>query len=363
MPFAPWTEQKALPPNAPEQAPKPRGKNWWEQGVQRWQDTGGFTMPWQQQHWANQPDWTRNVGKAGLGIGLAAGGLAGGLGVAGGLGALGAAGSVPWWISYPALAAGESTKLLGAAGGLTGLIGSANIAPSDVGVPPTPEEAAANLQQIQAGLPANQPGAPQQPGLPAPGALPGPEGLAGPEQQPQIIDVGGQKFWWNPGGGIYGTGGWEIMTQGLSPEQILSETAAERRQESELAFAQGNRERQQLDQQAALQRQAQEAQAAQAQANIYANDPYKYWAQQGLGTPEAVARLTGGQVAPGEQFQQGVPLSQPSQQWWGNLLPSEQQQIMGGVNWLGIDPNDWMAMQQRMIPGLAQRQPGAQWAR
>ena len=62
-------------------------------------------------------------------------------------------------------------------------------------------------------------------------------------------------------------------------------------------------------------------------------------------------------------MQPGVPLSQPSQQWWGNLLPSEQQQIAGGLNWMGIDPQDWYAMQQRMIPGLGSRQMGPTWAR
>jgi len=82
-----------------------------------------------------------------------------------------------------------------------------------------------------------------------------------------------------------------------------------------------------------------------------------------MGTPGAVARLTGGQVGPGQPFQQGVPLSTPSAQWWQNLLPSEQQQIAGGLNWLGVSPEDWYSMYQRMIPGLGTRQMEPVWAR
>jgi len=167
---------------------------------------------------------------------------------------------------------------------------------------------------------------------------------------------------------------------GLTPEQQLGEYEAQRTARI-----------QEIERQMEMQRQIQEASAAQQMAQMYAADPYKYWAQLGAGTPEAVARLTGyqglsakelgalspherakyigeleerypGQVAPGEEMQH-TPLSTPSQQWWGNLLPSEQQQIMGGVNWLGIDPMDWYSMQQRMIPGLGARQLEPAWAR
>ena len=167
---------------------------------------------------------------------------------------------------------------------------------------------------------------------------------------------------------------------GLTPEQQLGEFEAQRTARI-----------QEIELQMEMQRQMQEASAAQQMTQMYAADPYKYWAQLGAGTPEAVARLTGyqglsakelgalspherakyigeleerypGQVAPGEEMQH-TPLSTPSQQWWGNLLPSEQQQIMGGVNWLGIDPMDWYSMQQRMIPGLGARQLEPAWAR
>ena len=118
-----------------------------------------------------------------------------------------------------------------------------------------------------------------------------------------------------------------------------------------------------MEQQSGAQRGLQEAGAAQQMAQMYAADPYKYWAQMGQGTPGAVSRLTGGQIAPGQPMAQGIPLSTPSSQWWQNLLPSEQQQISGGLNWLGVDPQDWYSMYQRMIPGRGQRQTGPQWAR
>jgi hypothetical protein len=110
------------------------------------------------------------------------------------------------------------------------------------------------------------------------------------------------------------------------------------------------------------QQQLQGQSATEQMANMYAQDPYKYWAQMGQLTPEAVARLTGGAVQPGQPFQ-GTPLSYPSMQWWNNLLPSEQEQILGVLNWMGINPDDWLAMLQRMMPGLNQRQIEPMWAR
>lgn len=118
-----------------------------------------------------------------------------------------------------------------------------------------------------------------------------------------------------------------------------------------------------LQEQYRLQLEQQEAYAAQQQQMMYEADPYKYWAQMGQGTPGAVARLTGGEIGAGEPFEQGVGMSTPSSQWWNNLIPSEQQQIMGGVNWLGIDPEDYYAMYKRMIPGLGSRQVEPVWAR
>ncbi len=367
MPFSPWTQQPALAPGAQqkEQPTQPKKKNWWEQGAERFGETGGITMPWQAEHWANQPDWTRNLGKAGLGFGLTALGALGGAAVAPAL--AGASGFAPW-LTGPALTAMAHPTALGIFGGLGGLMGSSIMAPGDVG---KPVPLAPGLTPADLPPPTTMPGG--APTLP----MPGEGGTTGPTEQPQVVDVEGQKFWWNPTGGIYGTGGWELArapsTQ-LTPEQQIGQASAGRQFTANQAALQREAQMEQLKTQygleqglmgtqSGLDREAQAAAAAQQMAQMYAADPYKYWAQMGQGTPEAVARLTGGQVAPGEQMQQGVPLSQPSQQWWGNLLPSEQQQIGGGLNWLGVDPQDWYAMQQRMIPGLGSRQMGPAWAR
>jgi len=188
---------------------------------------------------------------------------------------------------------------------------------------------------------------------------------AGPEIQPQVIEVGGQRFWWNASGGSYGTGGWEPLSGGaggLTPEQQIEQARLGREHQMKQLEAQYGLEQQSITQQLESQRQQQAAGAAQQMSQMYAADPYKYWAQMGMGTPEAVARLTGGGVEAGAPMQQ-VPLSVPSAQWWQNLLPSEQQQISGGLNWLGTNPEDWYSMYQRMIPGLGQRQMEPVWAR
>jgi len=180
--------------------------------------------------------------------------------------------------------------------------------------------------------------------------------------------VGGQRFWWNPMG-QGGIGGWEVLptpttpTPGLTPEQQMAQLEAERVAEMQRLQAQAGYDIGMVEQQAEWSRRLQAEQAAQQMAQMYAADPYKYWAQMGMGTPGAVSRLTGGEVGPGEQFQQGVPLSMPSSQWWQNLLPSEQQQISGGLNWLGVDPQDWYSIYQRMIPGMGSRQMSPRWAR
>ena len=125
------------------------------------------------------------------------------------------------------------------------------------------------------------------------------------------------------------------------------------------------------------------------QLATYQADPYKYWlplwlSQQGLDpglagslattptgtemapTPYEVARLTGGAIKPGEVFspklleKQG--LSTPSGQWWAGLNSDEKQRILGTLNWMGISPQAWFDMYQRMLPGVEQRQP-VRWTR
>lgn len=376
MAFLPWMQQPALPPGAEqkEQPPQPKKKSWWEEGIERMGETGGITMPWQPEHWEAQPAWTRHLGKAALGVGLTAGGAAlGGAAIPSAL--AGASGFAPW-LTGPALTAMAHPTALGMLGGLGGLMGSSVMAPGGVGVPPPPAPGLtpADLPPPPAVAPTAPPALPGAPGLPMPGEF---EVGGEPVGEPQVVEVGGQQFWWNPTGGIYGTGGWELArapSRQLTPEQQMAQTEAERQFTAEQAALQRaaqmeqlrtqyELEQQAMGTQAGLSREAQAAAAAQQMAQMYAADPYKYWGQLGMGTPGAVARLTGGEVAPGEQMQPGVPLSQPSQQWWGNLLPSEQQQIAGGLNWMGIDPRDWYAMQQRMIPGLGSRQMGPTWAR
>ena len=211
---------------------------------------------------------------------------------------------------------------------------------------------------------------------------------------PEIVDIGGQQFWWNPMG-QGGIGGWELISagaqqRGLTAEQMMAEAQkdreaamarllagqqgqlsveeqiaqmeADRRNQEQLLRAQYEAQMEQMIKQMEMERGMQSAGAAQQMSQMYAADPYKYWAQMGTPTPEAVARLTGGQIGAGEQFGQ-TPMSVPSAQWWGNLLPSEQQQIMGGINWLGVDPYDYLSMYQRMIPGLGSRQFEPTWAR
>lgn len=406
MAFAPWTQQPALPPIlmgeeedeekrkkkvTPPPPPPPEEPSWWEKGIGRLQETGGFTMPWQAEHWENQPAWSRNIGKAALGIGLTAGGAA--LGGAALPAALGSASGFLPWLTGPALTAMAHPTALGLLGGLGGLTASSIMAPGGAGEPapyePGPYEPAM---------------APTPTPTPTPSVLPEPgeEWGVGPEGEPQVITVGDQQFWWNPTGGMYGTGGWDLIparargltpeqqieqarldreaaerrtgiTAGMTPEQEIEQlriqrqweaqqSAAQREQQMQVLQTQGGFEQQRLAEQAGFAREHQMAGAAQRMSQMYAAEPYKYWAQMGGGTPESVARLTGGEIAPGEAMGQ-VPLSMPSQQWWGNLMPSEQQQIMGGVNWLGIDPQDWFAMKQRMIPGMGSRQMGPTWAR
>jgi hypothetical protein len=324
-------------------------KPWWRDMAEHW------TMPWQAEHWTDpQPEWTRTVGKAGLGAGLLAGGaLLGGYGIPAAASWLsgvmpGLTGAALPLVSHPTLG--------GILGGGAGLMTSSIMAPGELGQP---------SKAVTPTAPAPTAPTPTTPPvLPQPGEG-FPTGTPEATGQPQVMEVGGQQFWWNPTGGIYGTGGWDLITPKapeLTPEQQLAESAAQRAAQLEQIKLQYELEQQAMVRQADIQSRMQEAQAAQQMAQMYAADPYKYWAQMGQGTPGAVARLTGGQIAPGEQMGQ-VPLSTPSAQWWGNLLPSEQQQIAGGLNWLGVNPEDWYSMYQRMIPGLGSRQMGPMWAR
>jgi hypothetical protein len=139
--------------------------------------------------------------------------------------------------------------------------------------------------------------------------------------QPEVKVINGVRFWRYPmidadNNVIWSD--WELIGDvetpttpkvdtGLTPEQQIAQDEITRKAQAE----QSDLERQsamarlikeyELRQQedaanANRNREAQAAQAAQQMANMYAADPYKYWAQLTGLTPEAVARLTGGAV-------------------------------------------------------------------
>lgn len=190
-----------------------------------------------------------------------------------------------------------------------------------------------------------------------------------PPGVPEITTINGVQFWRYfigvdaDGNDMYSD--WEVLpgsSGGLTPEQMMSESERDRILAAQRAQWEGANQLQQIELQNRLAREREAAGQTENLMQMYAADPYKYWAQLKQMTPEAVARLTGGAQQAGQPFIPH-PFSYPSAQWWGNLLPSEQQQIGGALNWMGIDPQDWYAMYQKMIPGLATRQPSPQWAR
>lgn len=301
-------------------------------GMTPWFAGGEYLSP---QQMAGSPEF--QLAGLGLGAGAVVPKLA--QGVAPALtAAKGWLGGIPGWMGkHKAATAG-----LGVLGflGLPNLFGGGEAAP-----PMAPPE-------IPPEIPTTDPDVPPS-GLPPPGSD---EYTGEPFGQPQIIEVDGDRFWWNPMG-QGGRGNWEKLPSGgaaaggLTPEQQMAMAESDRQSAME-----------QIRLQYQLAREQQGAGAAQDLTQMYAADPYKYWAQLGQMTPEAVARLTGGAQQPGEPFSPH-PFSYPSAQWWGNLLPSEQQQIGGALGWMGINPQDWYSMYQRMIPGLGQRQVEPQWAR
>jgi hypothetical protein len=196
------------------------------------------------------------------------------------------------------------------------------------------------------------------PGTTTPTETPNLPNIGGGEMggNPKIVEVSGYKFWYDPG-----TGQWTMIPAAKANEPAEDQSAYYQMQ---LQIARENAASQlaQIQLQNDLARQREGKSAAEEMAQMYAAEPYKYWAQMGQLTPEAVARLTGGAVQAGQPFK-GTPLSYPSMQWWQNLLPSEQTQILGALNWMGINPEDWTAMQARMIPGLGSRQIEPVWSR
>lgn len=385
MAFTPWTEQSKGAKFGEEPSVDEEKRKWWElwKADERTQTQLGQAYEQEQ----GRPGWQQFL--LGPSITQEPGGGAyspllrgvpptvgipgtGGVGLAGGmLGGPTAAQSaanqlwkVPQWMGQH--------KLLAGAGALATYAGFENLRyqATPPGMTSGPDETWPSRGVAPPGM--VQSGAPpmlQEDGTPI---TPTEETVTLPKPGDDITGVGGQPLFFTDESGIrwvYNdyTGQWTQVqapaVRGLTAEQEIAQAQMEREHQQALLRQQYELERGAMTQQSEAERGTQQAGAAQQMAQMYAADPYKYWAQMGMGTPGAVARLTGGEIGPGEPFQQGVPLSMPSQQWWGNLLPSEQQQISGGLNWLGVDPQDWYSMKQRMIPGLEQRQISPQWAR
>jgi hypothetical protein len=346
----------------------PEGQSPWYKGLVNVQNTMGdiFNPGWQDQQYLT--GYGPMVGLAGSGLGgivaeSEAAAKAGQLGLAGtGATVAKTAPKIPQWLG----ALGGLIKkhplaaTLGAAGG--GYMGYANRPGQESPFPPGMTEAPGfqalwpgwtpdyKTSSKFGGAPTTQPSAQAPaPVLPEPGM----GGLGGEPEEPRVVDVGGQQFWYDPG-----TGTWNLLPQ----QKAAANTDQDWWYQQNINRENNAASLEQIRLQNELARQREAASATENMATMYAQDPYKYWAQMGQLTPEAVARLTGGQVQAGQPFQ-GTPLSYPSMQWWNNLLPSEQEQILGVLNWMGINPEDWFAMQQRMMPGLSSRQMEPVWAR
>ena len=53
---------------------------------------------------------------------------------------------------------------------------------------------------------------------------------------------------------------------------------------------------------------------------------------------------------PGEPISENIQLVTPSTQFWNNLLPSQQDQLLKLVEWLGQNPEDYLARMKMMSP-------------
>ena len=283
----------------------------------------------------------------------------------GGSRAAAAAGQVPSWLSgtgnwlkgvnaTPLGANWQSlVKALGLGGGVAGLaaINSALAGGTKPPVVPPDKSAADKAKADQAAADA--------------ALLEGARG--GGEQGAGTQPIINGRFWSGDGGQSWqllpgAEGGQDASNAAQVRRDHMAEIMAQIQSQERIAQMNNAAQLAQIQAQAAATQGTNVATSAQNMASMYAADPYKYWAQMGQLTPEAVAELTGGQVEAGQPFK-GVPLSHPSAQWWNNLLPSEQEQILGALNWMGINPEDWFEMQKRTIPGMSSRQITPSWGR
>jgi len=52
----------------------------------------------------------------------------------------------------------------------------------------------------------------------------------------------------------------------------------------------------------------------------------------------------------GQPVNKEIKPKTPSKQFWNRLNPSQQDKLLGLVEWLGIDPRDYLAQMERMAP-------------
>jgi hypothetical protein len=68
-----------------------------------------------------------------------------------------------------------------------------------------------------------------------------------------------------------------------------------------------------------------------------------------------------GSYSPGEPISKNIKVKIPSAQFWNRLPPSQQDELLELVEWLGQDRRDYIAEMQRRLPPGAPKGPG-RWA-
>ena len=62
--------------------------------------------------------------------------------------------------------------------------------------------------------------------------------------------------------------------------------------------------------------------------------------------------------SPGEPVTKNIELITPSAQFWNRLLPSQQDELLELVEWLGQDRRDYIAKMKKMLPRSAPKRAG-----
>ncbi len=106
----------------------------------------------------------------------------------------------------------------------------------------------------------------------------------------------------------------------------------------------------------------QEGMRRQNEANIaQANVQPRNWIRiqegnkQPINTPPVIARLTG--QVPGQPMKK-LPVMRPSTQDWNAMLDADKEMLMGYLEWIGINPQQWMAEQLQAWQGGGQGTTG-----